>query len=62
MKSEPAIEAETEAQNFDFMGERRDEEEIGTKQTERQRTLEEMRKKGSVVGKFTADGKKVSII
>jgi len=57
MKSEQ-IEPEVEAQNFDYLGERKDEEEIGTKQTERQRTLEEMRKKGSVIGKFTADGKK----
>ena len=57
------FEPELEPQTFDYFGmdKKDDEEQGGTKQTERQRNIEEMRKKGSTVGKFTADGKKVFI-
>ena len=54
------IEPEPEGQQIDFMsGDKKDDEESGMKQTERQKTLEEMRRKSNSTGKFTVDGKKV---
>lgn len=54
------METDMENQQYDYLGmdKREEEEQGGSKQTGRQKILEEQRKKTSNA-KFTADGKKV---